>query len=80
MSESDPSAPAPLAPWEVGSEAVGVTRAAKVLGVDPQLVYRLVHNGRLPAFWVGCRIRIAKVDLIAFRKKYRVSEGNGRDE
>lgn len=39
-------------------------------------VYRMVHSGRLPAFRVGRLIRIAKVDLLAYRdrNKYRRRE------
>lgn len=61
---------------EIGRpESVSVRRAAQVLDVHTNTIYRLIQAGELPAFRVGPKsffMRIAVVDLVAYKKRQRV--------
>lgn len=54
-------------------ETLSVAQVAEILSCHRQTAYYLITDGRLPAFRIGRAIRVAKVDLLAFRdrNKYR---------
>lgn len=54
------------------AEALTVARVASVLGVHINTVRKLIRRGALPAFRVGRRLRVARVDLIEYRRRQRV--------
>lgn len=53
------------------AEALTVARVATVLGVHKNTVRNLIRRGSLPAFFVGRSLRVARVDLLEYRRRYR---------
>lgn len=57
------------------AEALTPTKVAEILGCSLKTVYRKIGSGALPAFRLGegGELRVAVVDLLAFRErnKYR---------
>jgi excisionase family DNA binding protein len=55
---------------------LSIEEVAEILGLEYKTVYRLIHNGELPAAKVGRVYRIYKADLEAFleRQKQAVHE------
>lgn len=56
-------------------ESLTPTEAAAIMGCHVHTVYRLIEQGKLPAFRLNRNYRIALVDFREFRKSNRV----GRD-
>lgn len=59
----------------VRPESLTVRRAAQILDVHTNTIYRLIKAGEIPAFRVGEKahlVRIAVVDLVAYKKRMRV--------
>jgi len=54
-------------------ESVSITEAARLLDVSRQTIWRLIRDGKLPAFLVRRCRRIAVVDLKAYRRAHHVS-------
>lgn len=50
----------------IGIRAVGVSELAEAWGVSGRHIYRLIDDGRLPAFKVGERILVRLADVEAF--------------
>lgn len=58
-----------------GIRWLGTTEAADMLGVVPRTLYRLIDEGRLPAYRMGRVYRIKESDLDAFIESTRVQPG-----
>ncbi len=58
-----------------------LTRAqvAEVLGCHIHTIDRLIARKILPAFYVGAAVRIAKADVVGFRKLHRWQDGWNRN-
>lgn len=54
-------------------ESLTIATVARVLGVCERTVQRLIKSGKLPAFKVGRVIRVARTDLLEFRKRNKVA-------
>lgn len=64
---------------------VPVQRAAHMLGVDKQVVYRMIHNGTVVSKRVGGRYRVAVADGVVIQivdgeHGYRPRHLKGEDE
>lgn len=57
---------------EPSSELVSVRDVARRLGVHPETVRRLIHDGRLRAVRVGRVLRVDPSDLDGFLARQRV--------
>ncbi len=53
---------------------------AKLLKVTPQVIYELIHSGRLPAMRLGKRYRITSSDLESFVRESKVGTPGGPPE
>jgi excisionase family DNA binding protein len=53
-------------------ESLGPRRAAEVLGVSMTTIYRMIHQGDIPAFRVRKCLRITVANLLAYRRENRV--------
>jgi excisionase family DNA binding protein len=62
----------------LGDGEIGVTQAARILGVSPQRVRQLTATGRIPARMAGSQWAIRRVDVEAYQE-WRGDGGNGRD-
>jgi excisionase family DNA binding protein len=51
----------------VPKESLTIKEVANVLSCHWQTVRSLINDGKLPAFRVGRHVRVAKIDLLAFR-------------
>lgn len=60
---------------DLGSPWLGTTEAARYLGVVPRTLYRMIDEGRIPAFKLGRVIRLRVADLEAFLESNRVQPG-----
>lgn len=58
-----------------GGSWLGTTEAAEYLGVVPRTLYRIIDEGRIPAFKLGRVIRLKQNDLDAFLESNRVQPG-----
>lgn len=47
-----------------------VRQAHRLLGIDVRSVYRLVDEGRLPAYKYGRELRLDEADVDAFRAQH----------
>lgn len=56
-------------------EWLGTTDAARYLGVVPRTLYRMIDEGRIPAFKLGRVIRVRRSDLDTFLESTRVQRG-----
>lgn len=54
---------------------MGTTEAAERLGIVPRTLYRLLDEGKIPAYKLGRVIRIEVDDLDAFLEEHRVPPG-----
>ena len=54
---------------------LGTTASAKYLGLTPRTLYRLVNEGRIPAFRLGRVIRLRQDDLDKFIERSRIAPG-----
>ena len=57
------------------SEWVGTAGAARQLGLTLRTLYRLIDEGRLPAYRFGRVIRLKTADVAAFVEASRVRPG-----
>lgn len=55
-----------------GSELVSVREVARRLGVHPETIRRLIHDGRLEAVRVGRVLRVESSELESFLARQRV--------
>ena len=53
-------------------EVYSVREVADRLGVHPETIRRLIHDGRLEAVRVGRVLRVAAADVAAFIERQRV--------
>ena len=56
----------PVVGWEQVPVVVDLPYVAIILGVNPELIRRLIASGELKGFKVGREWRIAKSDLMRF--------------
>lgn len=54
---------------------IGTAEAAEALGVVPRTLYRVIDDGRLPAYRFGRVIRIKEQDLYEFIESCRIEPG-----
>ncbi|HEX2038161.1 MAG TPA: helix-turn-helix domain-containing protein [Acidimicrobiales bacterium] len=59
----------------VGARWVSTAEASERLGVTLRTLYRLVDEGRLPAYKIGRVIRIKEEDVEAFLESARIQPG-----
>jgi excisionase family DNA binding protein len=57
-------------------EWVGTTEAARLLGVTPRTVYRLIDEGDLPAYKFGRVIRLQRAEIEEFIAGSRIRPGS----
>ncbi len=62
-------------PKSTGEHWLGAPGAAEYLGVTLRTVYKLIDEGRFPAYKLGRVIRIRKADLDKFLKVARIEPG-----
>lgn len=65
----DLRAPEALPEW------LGTTAAARYLGITPRTLYRLIDQGRVPAYALGRVYRLRRGDLDAYLASVRVVPG-----
>ena len=58
---------------------LSVREVASALGVHPETIRRLIHDGRLDAIRVGRVLRIQRVELERFLESQRVRPNAQRD-
>ncbi len=54
---------------------LGTKEAARLLGVVPRTLYRLIDDGDLPAYKIGRVIRLRRSDIAAFLERSRIAPG-----
>ncbi len=54
---------------------LGTTAAARYLGITPRTLYRLIDQGRVPAYALGRVYRVRQSDLDAYLATARVQPG-----
>ena len=54
---------------------LGTPKAAEYLGISPRTLYRLIDQGRIPAYEIGRVYRLKVADLDAFLESARVEPG-----
>ena len=59
----------------VGSDWLGSTDAAARLGITPRMLYRLINDGKVPAYRIGRVVRFKVSDLDAFVACCRIEPG-----
>jgi excisionase family DNA binding protein len=55
---------------------LGTTEAADRLGVVPRTLYRLIDDGKIPAYKMGRVLRVKASDLDVFLESTRVEPGS----
>ena len=55
---------------------IGTTTAAAYLGVVPRTLYRMIDEGKIPAYKMGRVIRLKRSDLDAYLESHRVQPGS----
>jgi len=58
-----------------GCDWLGTTAAARYLGITPRTLYRLIDQGRVPAYALGRVYRVRQTDLDAYLHSVRVVPG-----
>jgi putative molybdopterin biosynthesis protein len=53
----------------------GWVSRARLLGVTPTTVYRLMNTGQLPGYRIGRLIRVRHVDLDAYLRSVQIEPG-----
>lgn len=59
----------------MGSDWLGSTEAAARLGITLRTLYRLIDDGKVPAYRIGRVVRLRVVDLDAFVTSCRIEPG-----
>lgn len=54
---------------------LGTTAAARYLGITPRTLYRLIDQGRVPAYALGRVYRVRRADLDTYLDAVRVQPG-----
>ena len=54
---------------------MGTPQAAEYLGISVRTLYRLIDQGRIPAYAIGRVYRVKRDDLDAFLESARVEPG-----
>jgi excisionase family DNA binding protein len=60
---------------EVRTDWLGTPKAAEYLGISVRTLYRLMDEGRIPAYEMGRVYRLKRADLDAFLESARVRPG-----
>jgi excisionase family DNA binding protein len=60
---------------EEGPAWLGTAAAADYLGIRPRTLYRLINEGRLPAYRPARVFRVRRSDLDAFLEANRIQPG-----
>lgn len=55
---------------------LGTTEAAERLGIVPRTLYRLINEGKIPAYKFGRVIRVTEADLATYLEENRVQPGS----
>lgn len=71
--------PSSTLPVKKRRESLGPQRAAEVLGVSKQTIYRMIRRGDIPAYRVGWSLRITVANLLAYRRANRVLKALDQD-
>lgn len=58
-----------------GKEWLGAKEAAQMLGITNRTLYRLLDEGKLPAYQLGRVFRLRRSDLEAFLQSVRIKPG-----
>ena len=59
-----------------GGEWLGTTEAARYLGVVPRTLYRIIDEGKIPAYKMGRVLRVRRSDIEAYIETTRVQPGS----
>lgn len=59
----------PLPPLPLPTDLIEVNAAARLLGCHVSAVYRYIHSGKLPAWRIGGKLRLSRVDVVAFPER-----------
>jgi excisionase family DNA binding protein len=54
---------------------LGIPQVARLLGVTPTTVYRLVNTGQLRGYRIGRMIRVRHVDLEGYLRSVQIEPG-----
>ena len=74
-----PNDPLALTPY-TSSRLLEVSKVAHRLDTNPRFVWRLIREGRLPAYRLGTRWRVEEADLTAYIAACKVAHRKAGDD
>lgn len=60
-------------------EWLGTTEACEMLGITLRTLYRLIDEGKVPAYKMGRVIRLRRIEIDAFVESTRIAPGDLRN-